>query len=93
MTTAPGNTPTIEKLDLTDLEFQPPCSIVENEQTCGDAAEWAGLFRGHCRPMSIDVLICPKHYGWIISGYLGACGSGHCIILRDYVLRLERIKP
>jgi hypothetical protein len=91
-----ANSPTIERLDLSDLEFELPCDIKTRTKPCEQVAEWVLVLRAHCAKDKVGTkLICEPHYLYVVNGGKAFCTLCETdqVVVRDYVLRLERIKP
>jgi len=93
MSTSIGTT---EKLDMTDFEFALPCDIKTRTEPCDQVAEWVLVLRKHCDKDKVHTkLICRPHYLYVVNGgkaFCTVCKTDQ-VVVRDYVLRLERIKP
>jgi len=81
-------------INLADIEFEPPCGVTEHRQPCDRPADWWGLFAGHCATEPSDNVLCNEHRDHIVNGGPGTCTTcGSAVIIRDYLVRMERIKP
>lgn len=85
-----------ETVILEGLEFEVPCDILTGGEECHDTAEWVMVLRPHCpRSGAMTRLVCDHHYRYVVDGGIAYCTDcdTHGLIVRDYVLQLERIKP
>jgi len=87
---------TVEQLDMTAFEFPLPCDIKTRTKPCEQVAEWVLVLRKHCENDQVAAkMICRPHYLYVVNGgkaFCTVCETDQ-VIVRDYVLRLERIKP
>lgn len=87
---------TVERLDLSHLEFELPCDIKTRTKPCDQVAEWVLVLRKHCENDRVHTkLICRPHYLYVVGGgraFCTVCETDQ-VVVRDHVLRLERIKP
>lgn len=85
-----------DHLDLNEHEFDLPCQLVKVPENapCHDPAAWFVVFEGHCTGNSADMLVCEEHHQFIAQGGHGVCRVCRSpLIIKDFVLRTERIKP
>lgn len=86
-----------DRVILDSLDFEPPCDIKTNQQPCEDVAAWVMVLRAHCPAgvESVTRLVCQDHYQYVVDGGRGFCSDCRTsgLTLRDFVIRLEPIKP
>lgn len=85
-----------ERLVLDALDFAPPCDVKKSGKACPEAATWVMELRAHCLLARAGTrLIGEQCHQYVIDGGTApcnACGST-AVVIRQYVVHLEPIKP
>jgi hypothetical protein len=87
---------TRERLDLTDFEFDIPCSVSgELRGKCTEPAAWWVLTGPHgcAHANPAENLLCESHYAYLLAGGKWRCTRcGQAVVAAPLVLRTERIR-
>jgi hypothetical protein len=94
-------TPDVDVTTINDLDFDAelPCELWHGNifgwRRCEEISTWVAELKPHCpRPANATVLLCERHYTLLIGGQVAVCDQcAEDFVMRDRVVRLERIKP
>lgn len=83
----------IEVVDLTDLEFAPPCGITFDHLGGAPTAQWAVWLKVICRHQKDDFYyLCNSHKeSWLAAKRLFCFPGTHSATPSEIILRLERL--